>query len=79
MRKLRHDQRLRRGVAEREGIEPTRDHDSPSTVLKTAAATRHAALSLNLDHLNKAKSHVNARWGFLLGNDDCILVDVKTS
>ena len=32
--------------AEREGIEPTKDRYSPSTVLKTAAATRHAALSV---------------------------------
>ena len=32
-------------MAEREGIEPTKDHYSPSTVLKTAAATRHASLS----------------------------------
>jgi len=33
-------------MAEREGIEPTRDHNSLSTVLKTAAATRHTALSI---------------------------------
>jgi len=32
-------------MAEREGIEPTIDRYSPSTVLKTAATTRHAALS----------------------------------
>jgi hypothetical protein len=31
--------------AEREGIEPTQDHNSPTTVLKTAATTRHASLS----------------------------------
>ncbi|HCL97348.1 MAG TPA: hypothetical protein DHW77_06250 [Verrucomicrobiales bacterium] len=35
-------------MAEREGIEPTRDHNSLSTVLKTAAATRHTALSIGL-------------------------------
>ena len=34
-------------VAEREGIEPTKDHNSLSTVLKTAVATRHTALSLS--------------------------------
>ena len=33
-------------MAEREGIEPTFDHNSQTTVLKTAAATRHASLSV---------------------------------
>ena len=33
-------------MAEREGIEPTKDHNSLSTVLKTAATTRQASLSM---------------------------------
>ena len=36
-------------MAEREGIEPTRDRNSPTTVLKTAATTRHASLSMLID------------------------------
>ncbi len=35
-------------LAEGEGIEPTRDHYSPTTVLKTAATTRHTSPSVGV-------------------------------
>jgi len=66
-------------MAEREGIEPTRDHDSLSTVLKTAAATRHASLSREVD-ISLALAVVNEEMaGFLLENRGCNHLAFKTS
>ena len=66
-------------MAEREGIEPTKDHNSPSTVLKTAAATRHASLSVASDG-SLGLGDVNEEMlGFLLENQGCNPVAFKTS
>lgn len=66
-------------MAEREGIEPTKDHNSPSTVLKTAAATRHASLSVEPDG-SLGLGDVNEEMlGFLLENQGCNPVAFKTS
>lgn len=65
--------------AEREGIEPTKDRYSPSTVLKTAAATRHASLSVESDG-SLGLGDVNEEMlGFLLENQGCNPVAFKTS
>jgi len=66
-------------MAEREGIEPTKNHYSPSTVLKTAAATRHASLSV-VGEDNRGLCHVNEEmFGFLLENHGCNPAAFKTS
>ena len=66
-------------MAEREGIEPTRDHDSLSTVLKTAAATRHASLSVGLDGSLELGDVNEEMLGFLLENQGCNPIAFKTS
>ncbi len=59
-------------MAEREGIEPTKDRYSPSTVLKTAATTRHTALSIMWAQNNRGAGHVNEEMPcFLLENQGC--------